>query len=105
MRPTLRSPSGAMTLSRSVVHPIYLARHGETEFNVLRRWQGSRNDSPLTERGRLQARDTGLVLRDLIDLEAPPRFVASPQPRARATMEIALETLGLPKAGYTVDAR
>ena len=94
-----------MTANYVKPFPIYVARHGETEFNVLRRWQGSRNDSPLTELGRAQARDTGLVLRDLIDLKTPPRFVASPQPRARATMEIALETLGLPKNTYTVDAR
>src|SRR4051812_27470632 len=94
-----------MTFSRSVAHPIYLARHGETEFNVQRRWQGSRNDSPLTARGRAQARDTGLVLRDLIDIDAPPRFVASPQPRARATMEIVLATLGLPETGFETDER
>jgi broad specificity phosphatase PhoE len=93
-----------MTLSRPAF-PIYLARHGETEFNVLRRWQGSRNDSPLTALGRAQARDTGLVLRDLISTAEPPRFVASPQMRARATLEIVLETLGLPRDRYTTDAR
>ena len=94
-----------MALRASGHFPIYLARHGETEFNVQRRWQGSRDDSPLTERGRAQARDTGLVLRDFISLGAPPRFIASPQGRARATMEIILDTLGLPRDGYTTDAR
>jgi probable phosphoglycerate mutase len=94
-----------MTANYVKPFPIYVARHGETEFNVQRRWQGSRNDSPLTPLGRAHARDTGRVLRDLIDLSAPPRFVASPQARACATMEIALETLGLPRTGYTTDAR
>jgi broad specificity phosphatase PhoE len=94
-----------MTLRPALAFPLYLARHGETEFNVQRRWQGSRNDSPLTARGRAQARDSGLVLRDLIAPDMPPRFVASPQPRARATMEIVLETLGLARDRYSTDAR
>ena len=33
---------------------IYLVRHGETEFNVARRWQGAK-DSPLTPLGVRQA--------------------------------------------------
>ena len=33
---------------------VYLARHGESDWNVERRWQGHA-DRPLTERGREQA--------------------------------------------------
>jgi broad specificity phosphatase PhoE len=33
---------------------MYLARHGESDWNVERRWQGHA-DRPLTERGRAQA--------------------------------------------------
>jgi broad specificity phosphatase PhoE len=40
---------------------ILLARHGETEFNVVGRWQGQGN-SPLTERGLAQARELGREL-------------------------------------------
>jgi broad specificity phosphatase PhoE len=40
---------------------ILLARHGETVFNVDGRWQGQ-SDSPLTERGRAQARELGRAL-------------------------------------------
>ena len=85
--------------------PIYFARHGETEFNVQRRWQGAGNDSPLTERGQNHARETGLILRMIIDLTKPPRFVSSPLGRARATMERALAVLDLPTNGYTIDSR
>ena len=84
---------------------VYFARHGETAFNVERRYQGSRHDSPLTERGRVQAREVGLMLRDLISRERPPHFVASPLGRTRATMEIILDTLGLPGGDYTTDRR
>ena len=94
-----------MALDLKGEFPIFLARHGETTFNVERRWQGAANDSPLTERGRAQARETGLILRDLIDLSNPPHFVASPLGRARATMEIALEAMGLPRDVYTTDPR
>ncbi len=84
--------------------PIYIARHGETEFNVQRRWQGAGNDSPLTERGRHHARETGLILRRIIDLSNPPHFVSSPLGRARTTMETALAVLELPTDGYAVDS-
>ena len=42
---------------------ILLARHGETVFNVERRYQGQ-SDSPLTERGVEQARQLALLLRE-----------------------------------------
>jgi len=94
-----------MALNAAILTPIYFARHGETLFNVERRWQGSRNDSALTEKGRGHARETGLILKSLIDAGAPPRFVSSPMGRARATMEGALDALGLPKDCYATDER
>jgi phosphoserine phosphatase len=42
---------------------ILLARHGETVFNVERRYQGH-SDSPLTERGVAQARELAHSLKD-----------------------------------------
>ena len=42
---------------------ILLARHGETVFNVEGRWQGQ-SDSPLTDRGRAQARQLASALAD-----------------------------------------
>ena len=44
---------------------LYVVRHGECEHNLLRR-AAARDDSPLTERGRQQARVTGKLLRELI---------------------------------------
>jgi probable phosphoglycerate mutase len=42
---------------------VLLARHGETVFNVEGRWQGQ-SDSPLTDRGRAQARELARALAD-----------------------------------------
>jgi broad specificity phosphatase PhoE len=43
---------------------VYLARHGESDWNVERRWQGHA-DRPLTERGREQARELAARLTDV----------------------------------------
>ena len=44
-------------------HPeVFILRHGETEWNALRRMQGWL-DSPLTEKGRQQAERQGAILR------------------------------------------
>jgi probable phosphoglycerate mutase len=53
---------------------IYLVRHAETAWNVLKRRQG-RLDSPLTERGVAQAKAVGRRLKELIELpgEKPTR--------------------------------
>ena len=85
--------------------PVYLIRHGETQFNTERRYQGSRDDSPLTALGRKQAREVGSILADLVARDAPPDFVSSPLGRARKTTEIVLEVLGLPPDRYTTDTR
>jgi len=47
---------------------IYLARHGESDWNVERRWQGHA-DRPLTDRGRGQAQDLAARLAG-VDLDA-----------------------------------
>jgi probable phosphoglycerate mutase len=43
---------------------LYLVRHGETKWNVEKRFQGQ-NDSPLTENGREQARSLGISLQGI----------------------------------------
>ena len=85
--------------------PVYVTRHGETAFNAQGRYQGARDDSPLTIRGRQQAVDIALRLRDVFDNPNPPRFVSSPLGRATTTAQIMLQTLGLPDDAYTTDYR
>jgi probable phosphoglycerate mutase len=71
---------------------ILLARHGETEWNLERRFQG-RFDSPLTKRGIAQAHAIGRLLAGLPEAASAP-IVASPQDRARRTAEIIRDELG-----------
>lgn len=65
---------------------VLLVRHGETEWNLQRRYQGS-SDSPLTKRGIAQAHAIGRFLQTLPDIEAAS-IAASPLGRARHTSEI-----------------
>jgi len=73
---------------------ILLVRHGETEWNLQRRFQG-RFDSPLTPRGVAQARAIGRRLAGLAETVAAP-IIASPQGRALRTAEIIREELDRP---------
>ena len=82
---------------------LYFARHGETEANVQRRFQG-RNDTPLTARGRVQALMIASILAGCLKDRPVPHFVASPMPRTRTTMEMILEALGRPRV-YDTDPR
>ncbi|HEX4107235.1 MAG TPA: histidine phosphatase family protein [Solirubrobacteraceae bacterium] len=69
---------------------IYLARHGETEYNAIRRFQGQL-PVPLNDRGRAQAAE-------LAERAANVGFVAlwtSPLRRARETADIVGARIGL----------
>ena len=83
---------------------LYFARHGQTEANIAHLFSGKR-DTPLTDTGREQARELGMVLTRELGAAPAISFVSSPLQRARTTMEIVRETLGLPRDGYAVDAR
>lgn len=72
---------------------IFLVRHGETEWNRARRYQGWQ-DSPLTLRGVAQAAAIGRQLKALAAAAAP--IVASPTGRSRRTAEIIAGVLGAP---------
>lgn len=69
---------------------VYLARHGESDWNVERRWQGHA-DRPLTDRGREQARDLAARLAD-VELDA---VYASDLRRAWETAEAVASSKGL----------
>ena len=70
---------------------LFFLRHGECEANVARRFAGRTGDSPLTEKGVLQAQ------RAADGLRAIPfgRVLSSPLARARRTAEIANQYHGL----------
>lgn len=69
---------------------IFLARHGESDWNVAKRFQGH-SDRPLTERGREQAH----ALADLVASEEIDAVYTSPLSRARDTAEIVAARAGL----------
>jgi probable phosphoglycerate mutase len=71
---------------------IFLVRHGETEWNRARRYQGW-GDSPLTAAGVAQAEAIGRRLRTLPEAAAAA-IVTSPIGRARRTAEIIAQCLG-----------
>lgn len=70
---------------------IYLIRHGQTEYNLIRRYQGGL-DSPLTALGRRQAQAIGLELGRRLPAETP--FAVSPLGRTRATADLIREAGG-----------
>ena len=87
---------------------VYFVRHGETDWNLERRLQGQ-HDIPLNSHGRIQAAQSGGILRDLFERDrlraADLDYVSSPLGRARETMELMRTGLGLPRQEYRVDPR
>lgn len=89
-------------------HSLYFIRHGETDWNAERRYQGQ-TDIPLNDTGRAQATRNGKALAayfvdegiDVADLD----FVASPMARARETMERVRLGMGLASEPYRLDRR
>jgi broad specificity phosphatase PhoE len=69
---------------------FYFARHGETDWNREKRYQGAR-DIPLNRTGQLQADANGILLRQMLanDGVAPTtlNWFASPLSRAAETMD------------------
>ena len=87
-------------------HRLIFVRHGETAYNAENRLQGQL-DIPLNARGREQARAVGRTLRSLMGreidrLDEAQAFFASPLERARETMEIARDAMGLPPGRYAL---
>ena len=88
-------------------HRLIFVRHGETAYNAESRLQGQL-DIPLNARGREQARAIGGTLRSLVGseidrLDEAQAFFASPLGRARETMEIVREAMGLAPKRYRLD--
>ncbi len=75
--------------------PVFILRHGQTEWNLQRRCQGQLN-SNLTLLGRSQAADQGVLLQDVLLQNLTAQIVCSPQGRARETAKIALAKFNHP---------
>ena len=71
----------------NAVARLLLIRHGQSEWNALRRWQGQA-DSPLSELGRQQAAAAAVRI-DPVDVVA-----ASTLQRSRVSAEIIAEIMG-----------
>ena len=71
---------------------IYIIRHGETDWNKNRRFQGQ-TDIPLNEEGRRQA---GELARVLADIQPFDRIVSSDLGRAKETASIMSRGFGTP---------
>lgn len=72
---------------------IYVLRHGQTQWNLQGRYQG-RLDSPLTDLGRFQAAQQGVILQQIGVAGADVAFFTSPQGRALETAHVVAKTLG-----------
>ncbi|RTM00399.1 histidine phosphatase family protein [Ancylobacter rudongensis] len=83
---------------------IFLVRHGETDWNLAGRLQGT-HDIPLNDLGREQAADTARVVERLSGGARHLDFVASPLSRAAQTMAILRAELGLPPDTFRRDPR
>jgi probable phosphoglycerate mutase len=94
-----------MPLSVAPDLTLYFCRHGETEANVAHRFQGRTIDTPLTDKGRQQACAIAASLKRCEPEPARLRYVSSPLPRARMTMEIIRTSLALDPGDYTLDDR
>lgn len=85
---------------------IYCIRHGQTDWNAIKRYQGQAN-IPLNDLGHQQATRNGQVLKaHLGDIDlASLHFVASPLDRALQTMRRVRAELGLPLDDFPTDIR
>ncbi len=83
---------------------IYLALHGETEWNKVKRFQG-RLDSPLTPTGFDQSRYVGKILRQLVEESVDLAIISSPLQRARTTAQIICNELNIDPQSIELDPR
>jgi broad specificity phosphatase PhoE len=84
---------------------LYFVRHGETDWNAARRYQGQ-TDIPLNDKGRGQAARNGRALADQLGARAKDlHFVASPLSRTVETMQIVRHGLSLPPDDFARDSR
>ncbi|MCQ2913779.1 MAG: histidine phosphatase family protein [Alphaproteobacteria bacterium] len=71
---------------------IYLFRHGKTQMNLKGRWQGSGNDEPLAEEGKVQSEE----LANRISKLGLKIIYTSPLKRAKETANIVAKACNIP---------
>lgn len=85
--------------------PLYILRHGETEWNREGRCQGHL-DAPLTDLGRAQAALQGQIIRDqILPLDPDMPVWVSPLGRTQSTWRIAAQAAGLEGQRVHTDPR
>lgn len=80
---------------------IYFVRHGLSEANVRRVFAGQKDNSPLVDEGRKQAKDTAKKIKDEgIEIH---KIVSSPSLRAHETAQIIAKELGFNTSDIIID--
>lgn len=75
--------------------PVYLVRHGQSEWNLLRLTQGQTHHPRLTDLGRAQAAAAAELLVGDLSAQAPVRLLTSDLARATETAAIIGARLGV----------
>lgn len=83
----------------------FIARHGETVFNLARRLQGEAAHTPLTRAGFAQADEMGAALADVLGREPEIALWASDTGRALQTIAVITEHLALDWHNVRTDPR
>ena len=91
---------------------LYVIRHGQTDYNAQRRFQGQA-DIPLNENGRDQARRAGTILSSLlaakksegITTQETVQFISSDLLRTKETSMLVLKELSSIKTTHLYDSR
>ena len=82
---------------------IYFVRHGLSEANVKKVFAGQKDDSPLVEEGRQQAKETGQkIIKEGIKID---KIVSPPSIRALETAQIVASVLGFNNEDIVIDNR
>lgn len=71
----------------------FIARHGETVYNIARRMQGSQPHTPLTRAGFAQADAMGVALRNMLGAQPAITLWSSSAGRALQTLAVITEHL------------
>ena len=80
----------------------FIARHGETVYNIAGRMQGDHPHTPLTRAGFMQAEHMGAAFRALLGHKPRVTLWASPTGRALQTLAVVAEDRFAGKPGVTI---